>query len=141
MTATLIWKHEPAPVWDADKVRVLECAPPGVFASLRALPAGAPLAGSWGCVVRDGAPIAYGWMDITWGDAEVLLAVDDSARHQGVGTFVLDRLEEEARAAGLRYLYNVVPPEHTHPEGLTSWLLRRSFVRAGEGGLLRRQVR
>jgi GNAT superfamily N-acetyltransferase len=141
MTTTMTWQHEQGPVWDADKARVLGGSPPALFPALRTLPVGAPLAGSWGHVLRDGRVVAYGWMDITWGDAEVLLAVDDSARTQGVGSFVLDRLEEEAKAAGLRYLYNVVPPGHPHPDALTSWLLRRGFVRAGEGGLLRRQVR
>jgi N-acetylglutamate synthase-like GNAT family acetyltransferase len=78
-------------------------------------------------------------MDTTWGDAEILLAVGGVARGKGVGSFILDRLEEEAALRGLNYLYNVVQPNHPDPEGITAWLTKRGFAES-EGGLLRRKV-
>ena len=64
----------------------------------------------------------------------------DAQRH-GVGTFILDRLDEEARRRGLRYLSNVVPEGHPDPHGLAGWLERRGFRTSGEGWMWKRQVR
>lgn len=137
---TLSWEHESVAVWDADKARIIGGAPKGLFPALRNLAPGAMLGGTWGHVRRDGVIVGYGWMDVNWGDAEVLLAIDPAAHRNGIGTFVLDRLDDAAAAAGLRYLTNVVPAEHPDPEGLTSWLVRRGFVVSGER-VLRRPVR
>lgn len=137
----LYWQQEANPIWDADKARIIGATPATLFPSLRSLERGAALANQWGHVLMDGAIVAYGWMDVTWGEAEVLLAVDTAACRQGIGTFILDRLDEAASSAGVRYLTNVVPPSHPDPEGLTSWLVRRGFSVVGEGGILRRPVR
>lgn len=136
----LKWIKENPPTWDADKQRVVGAAAPGVFHGLSQVDPGALLPGEWWRAERDGRPVAYGWMDVTWGDAEVLVAVDPAEQRSGVGTYVFDRLEEEAGHQGLRYLYNVVPPKHPDPPGLTKYLQRRGFVSTG-GGVLRRQVR
>jgi N-acetylglutamate synthase-like GNAT family acetyltransferase len=84
--------------------------------------------------------VAYGWLDDVWGDAEILLAVDEPARGTGAGGFALRRLEEEAAARGLNYIYNVVPG--THPDGawIRHWLSAHGFHEASRGQL-RRQVR
>lgn len=138
---TLRWEHETTPLWDADKVRIIGGAPEGMFQALRGSPLGAPLGGTWGRVTSDGKVAGYGWMDVNWGDAEVLLAVAPDTKRTGIGTFVLDRLDEMAATAGLRYLVNVIPATHPDPESLASWLVRRGFSPAGEGGSLRRPVR
>ena len=59
---------------------------------------GAALPGDWWAArTPDGTVVGYGWLDATWGgDAEILLAVDPSAQQQGVGSFVIARLEDEA---------------------------------------------
>lgn len=137
---TLTWERENPAVWDAAKARIVGGAPSGLFVTLRSSVDGVLLPGEWWRVDRDGEPVGYGWMDVTWGDAEILLAVDPQAQRHGVGTFVLDRLDEEAARQGVRYLYNVVPAGHPDPARLTSWLEGRGFVASGEGGLLRRQV-
>jgi GNAT superfamily N-acetyltransferase len=79
-------------------------------------------------------------MDYSWGDAEILLAVDSASQSQGVGTFVLDRLDEEAVARGLNYLYNVIPAQHPDKGALKRWLLQRGFVGAKQGDLFKRTV-
>ena len=56
------------------------------------------------------------------------------------GTFILDRLEDEAAKQGINYLYNVVPAKHPDPERLTRWLQRRGFVASRNDGLLKRAV-
>jgi GNAT superfamily N-acetyltransferase len=137
---SLSWVHEGAPVWDADKQRILGEAPDGVFPALRALAMGADLPGDWWRVEDDGRPVAYGWMDTVWGDAEVLLAVARAARGRGVGAFVVEHLVQEADQRGQRYLHNVIPKAHPDPEGLRAWLGKQGFATAGEGGLLRRPV-
>ena len=56
---------------------------------------------------------------------------------RGVGTFIVDRLEEEAVQRGLNYLFNVVRPTHPDREGITRWLEGRRF-KSSDDGLLRR---
>jgi GNAT superfamily N-acetyltransferase len=136
----LRWIHETPPMWDAAKARVIGAAPAGVF-NLGPVAEGAVLPGDWWRVEDGGETVAYGQMDNSWGDAEVLLAVDPARQKGGAGTFILDRLEEEAAARGINYLYNVVPDAHPDRDGLTRWLQRRGFAASKEGRLLRRSVR
>jgi GNAT superfamily N-acetyltransferase len=136
---SLTWHREAPAHWNADKQRIVGGAPPGVFA-IGPFAGGAIVPGDWWRVEDDGRVVGYGWMDHSWGDAEVLLAVDPAAQDAGVGTFVLDRLEDEAAAQGINYLYNVVPERHPDPDGLERWLQRRGFVASHEGGLLKRTV-
>jgi N-acetylglutamate synthase-like GNAT family acetyltransferase len=135
----LSWRREPLSVWDADKQRIIG-AQPAVFA-VSASTAGAVLPGDWWRVEDDGRVIGYGWMDYSWGDAEVLLAVDGGARSRGVGTFIIDRLDHEAAARGLNYLYNVIPAGHEDKEWLRRWLRQRGFTGATDGDLFKRTVK
>ena len=80
-------------------------------------------------------------MDCTWGDAEILLAVEPGNQKGGVGTFILDHLEEEAGARGLNYLYNEVRESHPDGAGLTKWLESRKFAKSHDDRLLRRRVK
>lgn len=136
---SLTWRHESPARWDADLRRIVGGAPPGVF-SLTSPGDGEMVPGDWWRVESEGRVVGYGWMDQSWGDAEVLLAVDPGTQASGIGTFILDRLEDEAAARGINYLYNVIPDAHPDKAGLRLWLLRRSFVPSREGGLLKRAV-
>lgn len=136
----LAWIHEAPPRWDADKARVIGAAPEGVF-KLGPREPGSVLPGDWWRVEDGGRAVGYGHMDHSWGDAEILLAVDPSLQKSGVGTFILDRLEGEAAGRGINYLYNVVPDAHPDKAGLTRWLQRRGFTASKGDGLLRRPVR
>jgi GNAT superfamily N-acetyltransferase len=98
------------------------------------------LPGDWWRVDDDGVVVGYGWIDYSWGDAEVLLAVDPARQSNGVGTFILDRLDEEAAARGLNYLYNVIPAAHPDKPALKRWLLQRGFTGSLEGTLFKRAV-
>lgn len=135
----LTWHRESRAVWDDNKQRVVGGAPSGVFAVTDSAP-GTLLPGDWWRVEGDGRVVGYGWMDYSWGDAEILLAVDPTYQGGGVGTFILDRLDEEAAARGLNYLYNVIPAKHPDKEGLKRWLLRRGFAGSLEGELFKRTV-
>ena len=81
----------------------------------------APAMFTFGCPPRvtrwltsGGAPrtapgvLGYARLD-AWGDAEILMIVHSRHRGAGVGGFLLERLEREALAGGLDYVYNVVP--------------------------------
>jgi GNAT superfamily N-acetyltransferase len=131
------WIHESTPCWDADKASVIGCAPPGVFA-FSACREGDLLPGEWWRVEADGRVAGYGWLDCNWGDGEILLVVAPEFQRKGVGTFVMERLQDEARARGVNYLYNVVPPSHPDPDALAAWLRRRGFEPRGDGRLMRR---
>jgi GNAT superfamily N-acetyltransferase len=132
----LSWIHENPPRWDAGKAAILGGAAPGTF-DLSRYEGADVLPGEWWRVEDDGRTVAYGWMDYTWGEGEMLLAVDPARQGGGIGTYVLDRLEAEARERKLRYLYNVVRDSHPDPEGLTRWLEARGF-RSDRGRLVRR---
>jgi N-acetylglutamate synthase-like GNAT family acetyltransferase len=135
---TLRWVHEEDPRWDADRARVFATVPDGVFAS--GSPAdGERLSSDWWRAERDGRVVGYGWLDDVWGDAEILLAVEEGARGTGVGGFVLARLEEEAAARGLNYVVNVVRDTHPQRAAVQAWFLARGF-RGTEDGRLRKHV-
>lgn len=132
------WVHEPDPWWDPDRERVFATVPEGVFPSSTRMP-GERLESDWWRVERDGRVVGYGWLDDVWGDAEILLAVEQDARGSGVGGFVLQQLEREAAARGLNYVVNVVRETHPQREQVTAWFLARGF-RGTDDGRLRKRV-
>jgi N-acetylglutamate synthase-like GNAT family acetyltransferase len=124
--------------WDAEKASIIGEAPPGIFdRRFRQCRAGDLLPGEWWRAEENGRVVGYGWLDVSWGDAEILLATAPSARGRGIGTFILDHLEGEARARGLNYLYNLVRPTHPDGKNVTAWLVKRGFRAADDGNLLR----
>ncbi|MCB9569515.1 MAG: GNAT family N-acetyltransferase [Myxococcales bacterium] len=139
---SLKWIRESPPEWDAEKARIIGAAPPGTFGAdkLSRFGVGELIPGDWWRVEREGKTVGYGWMDTTWGDAEILLAVDPEQRRQGVGTFILRHLEDEARGQGFNYLYNVVSRQHPDADGITEWLGKRDFVSFADGSLRRSVV-
>ena len=133
---SLQWIHEERPTWDADKRRIVGGAPAGVFdRRLVSLPEGADLPGDWFRVEEDGRTVGYGWMDVEFGEAEVLLAVDPEHLGRGVGAFIVERLKEEARKRGLNYVTNIVRPTHPDRERVTRFLERQGFVAMEDGSL------
>ena len=129
------WIQESPPHWDAEKQRII----PDVLSITKK--DGEIVEGAWWRVEEEGQVVGYGWMESTFGDAEILLAVDESSRGHGVGTFILDQLEKEAHKQGLNYLYNVVPKKHPDKDKVSQWLQKRKFVPSGEDGeTLKRSV-
>lgn len=137
---SLEWIPENPPHWDAGKQAIVGGAPAGSF-DIGACSEGDVIPGEWWRVEEGGTVLGYGWMDTTWGDAEILLAVEAAHQGRGVGTFILDRLEREAASRGLNYLFNVVGPRHPDAGGITRWLEARGFAGSHEDRLLRRPVR
>jgi N-acetylglutamate synthase-like GNAT family acetyltransferase len=137
-TAALQWVQEADPRWDADRERVFGTVPEGVFLSSAREP-GERLSSDWWRAERDGQVLGYGWLDDVWGDAEILLAVDEGERGAGVGAFVLEHLEQEAAGRGLNYVLNVVRETHPEREAVSAWLAAHGFTPA-EDGRLRKQV-
>ena len=132
----LTWVPEPHPVWDADKQRVIGGAPEGTF--VLPFDEGDELPGEWWSARDDGTVVGYGRLDIGWGgDAEILLAVDPGRQQQGVGSFVLDHLEQEAAGRGLNYVYNTIR-DHEGRELVHDWLVVRGFRGAVDGDLRKR---
>jgi len=136
---SLSWHHESPALWDAEKQRIIGGAPAGVF-QFASMSPGAVVPGDWWRVEEEGRVVGYGWMDQSWGDAEILLAVDPARHAGGIGTFILDRLEDEASSRGINYLYNVLPEAHPDKAQLKRWLVRRGFAPSQEGDLLKRHV-
>jgi ribosomal protein S18 acetylase RimI-like enzyme len=132
----LTWTRERAATWDADKQRIVGEAPAGIFdARYRELAAGAPVPGEWWRVEQDGKTVGFGWLEVVWGDAEILLAVAPGAQGKGVGEWTLQQLEREARSRGLRYLYNTVRSTHPRATETTAWLIKRGFKPSSDGAL------
>ena len=135
----LTWTRESPALWTEAMQAVLGAVPEG------ALPAydirlGEPSPGEWWRVERDGAVVGYGWMDVVWGDAEILLAVAPEAQGSGVGTYILDQLEQEARKRGLRHIHNVVPRSHPERQKIKGWLAKRGYAGGHDPEQLRRVV-
>jgi ribosomal protein S18 acetylase RimI-like enzyme len=137
-TTALTWVYESDPRWDADRQRVFATVPEGVFRTVTRQP-GERLSSDWWRVERGSRVVGYGWLDDVWGDAEILLAVEEEARGSGVGAFALGRLEEAAAARGLNYVVNVVRDTHPERVAVTDWFERHGFS-ATEDGRLRKQV-
>ena len=136
----LSWNHENPATWDAGKARIVGGAPAGVFSLAQRLE-GEIVPGEWWRAEQDGEVVGYGWLEHTWGDAEVLLAVAPDRRAAGVGSFILEHLADEAAHLGINYICNVVPEKHPDPEGMARWLEKRGFVRSHEDRSLRRRVK
>jgi N-acetylglutamate synthase-like GNAT family acetyltransferase len=137
----LQWIHESVAHWDADKARIVGGAPAGSLPiSVSDHAEGDVLPDDWWRVEHEGRCVGYGRMDVTWGDAEILLVVEPEAQHRGVGSFILEKLEQEARNRGLNYLYNQVQPEHPAEAEITSWLRNRAFTQTEDGKLARAVV-
>lgn len=133
------WIAESPARWDAPKAEIVGGAAPGIFGEPGHAD-GDLVPSEWWHVEADGEIVGFGWMDVTWAEAEILLAVAPAARGKGVGSFILDRLEDEARARGLQYLYNVVRPTHPDRDGVTRWLTARKFEAAHDDDRLVRRV-
>ena len=126
----LTWTREEHPVWDDDKVRVIGGAPDGAFVLPFAL--GDDLPGDWWRVTdKKGTVVGYGRLDTTWGgDAEILMASDPAAQGVGVGSFLLERLEDEAESRGINYVHNTIRAEHPQRDLVHDWLVVRGFRRS-----------
>lgn len=135
----LTWVREDTPVWDAAKQKIVGGAQQGTI-DVPSLAPGELAPGEWFRVEDAGSILGYGWMDCTWGDAEVTLAVDPAHRGEGVGAFIVRHLESEAAARGVNYLYNAVGPNHPFKTEVTRWLERLGFQRTGDN-LLKKRVR
>lgn len=131
---SLQWIRETPAFWDANKHVILSGAPPGAF-DLARFQAGDLAPGDWWRVEIDGRIVGYGWMDVVWGDGEVLLAVDPAFQGQGIGAAILENLASEARSAGLRRIYNVVAAAHPRKAEVTAWLEKNGFVADADGTL------
>ena len=136
---SLRFVHETPPTWDAEKETIVGGVPPGSL-SIGSHRPGDLLPGEWWRVEDGTEVVGYGWMDTNWGDAEILLAVHPQREGQGIGSFILDRLEDEARARGLNHLHNVVPASHPRREAVSRWLQKRRFQPSEDGQDLRRVV-
>jgi N-acetylglutamate synthase-like GNAT family acetyltransferase len=134
------WIKEGTTRWDDEKERVVGDAPSGIFdRRYSELSKDDIVPGEWWRVEDDGKIVGYGWLDIVWGDAEILLATAPEARGRGVGSFILREIENVARQHGVNYLYNVVRPTHPDAARVTAWLEKRGFT-ASEDGTLRCSV-
>lgn len=133
------WIAEPRPAHlDPVKQAFFEAVPTGTV-DLR--PAGTLLPGDWWRLEEEGAVVGYGWMDVNWGDAQVLLAVHPAHQRRGHGGRILDHLATEAKAQGLRYLFNTIPAGHPDPAAARAFLEAHGFAASGlDGQLLRRAV-
>ena len=133
----LHWVREDTPRWDADKQRLFGPDELAAVGHERSAP-GAPIADEWWRVIDDdGTVVGYGRLDSEWGDAEITFLVAPARRGAGIGAFILDRLEEEAAARGLNYIYNVISATHPDPDWIAHWLTSHGFV-PGTGDLRRR---
>ena len=136
-TSRLTWVEDHDPRWDADRERVFATVPEGVFRA-EARTSGERLSSDWWRVEDGGRVIGYGWLDDVWGDAEILLAVDEGARGTGAGAFALARLEGEAAARGLNYVVNVVRDTHPDQVAVAEWFLAHGFARTEDGAMWKR---
>jgi ribosomal protein S18 acetylase RimI-like enzyme len=131
------WIREEPARWDEAKAATFGDLPPRLF-GLGEPATGDALGGEWWRVEDDGRVVGYGRVDDVWGDAEILVAVAPQARGSGVGGDILDRLDAEAAARHLNYVYNRVRPQHPDAERVVRWLDAHGSVPTAEGDYRRR---
>lgn len=141
MVGDLDWVAEPQPAhWDEHKARVIGKEATGVFSKQYVgFKAGDVIPGTWFRVESEGEVVGYGWMDLNWGEAEILLATSPEARGRGVGSYTLEKLRDEAERCGMKYVTNVVRETHPEKVRVVQWLEKRGFG-AGEDGRLFRAL-
>jgi N-acetylglutamate synthase-like GNAT family acetyltransferase len=128
------WTRESNPHWDEAKAAIVGDAPEGIFDTrYRDLKSGESAPGEWWKVEADGDVVGFGWMDVVWGDAEILVATAANARGKGVGAFIMENLSREAKAKGLAYVYNVVRPNHPDKDKMGPWLSKLGFSEQADG--------
>ena len=137
-TPELSWLHEPHPLWDNDKERIIGSVPQGLL-DVDGRP-GEAVTGEWWRAEDPDGVVGYGWMDSAWGDAEILLVVEPHRQSHGVGSFILDHLESEAASRGVNYVYNRVRGDHAHRARVREWLLGRGYIVDSTGDVLRKRV-
>lgn len=138
----LEWQKESHPVWDEPKQRIIGDAPAGTFDRRYAeLESGSAISGEWWGVVADNRVIGYGWLDVVWGDAEILFAVDPVVHGHGIGRFIVEQLDGECRSRNLNYMYNVVSPSHPRSGWMTAWLIDLGFQESSDRTLTRAVTR
>lgn len=135
---TLRWVKDDDPRWDPDRDRVFAGLGTDVFPGLTRQ-IGDRLPSDWWRVENGDRVVGYGWLDDVWGDAEILLAVEEQSRGTGAGAFTLSHLEDEAAARGLNYVVNVVRDTHPRRDVVTGWFLAHGFT-GTDDGRLRKQV-
>lgn len=136
---TLGWSREDSPVWDADKQRIIGGTPAGVFDL--ACSEGEALPGDWFAATDGDRVVGYGWLDVTWGgDAEVTFAVDPEQQGKGVGSWVVEQIEQEASSRGVNYVYNTVRDTHPRRDEVHDWLLVRGYQGNERDASLRKRV-
>ena len=122
------WVREVPARWDKTKADVLGDLPPELFGLGRPTE-GDALADEWWRVEDAGEVLGYGRLDDTWGDAEILMLVAPERRANGIGSFILSRLEAEA-AARARQLHLQRDPAAPPRPGVGDRLPHRARVRA-----------
>ena len=138
----LQWTQESPARWDANKARIVGGAPAGIFDRRYAeTKEGDVIPGDWWRVESAGEVVGYGWMDVVWGDAEILLAAAPEHQGKGVGRYILEHLEAEAQKRGLNYVYNTIRPTHPDAERLSKWLSAHGFEGSEDGSLFRSAAR
>lgn len=133
------WVKEQPSHWDADKERIIGAEPDGTFPLKNPNP-GELMPGEWWRVEQDGKTVGYGRLDVSWGDGQVLVAVGRNHRGEGLGAYILDRLQEEAAERGLHRIYNRIRKKHPEREWIGDWLRAQGFER-DDDDTLRRAVR
>lgn len=136
----LRWIREGITHWDQHKRAIVGNAPPGVFDDRYRNISDHDLVPCewWRVEDENDKVLGYGWLDVVWGDAEILLAVDPACERRGVGAFILSNLEHEARDRGLGYLTNIVRPTHPRADEVVHFLKVRGFVPQADGRLVKR---
>ena len=135
----LEWIYEKPARWDSAKQSIVGGSPEGIFRK-PGWEDGQLIPGDWWRVERAGETIGYGWMEIDWVEAEVLLAVAPDVQKHGVGSFIVEALASEAAERGVNYMANVVRETHPDREGITRWLGARGFKQSMDDDRLVRRV-
>jgi N-acetylglutamate synthase-like GNAT family acetyltransferase len=133
------WVPETPARWDRGKAEVFGDLDPALFGIDASIDA--PLGDEWWRAEDGTGVVGYGRLDGSWGDAEILIVVRPECHGRGIGAFVLDRLEQEAAARHLNYVYNVVPARHPERARVAAWLRRRGFTENADGELRKRVSR
>jgi GNAT superfamily N-acetyltransferase len=116
-------------VWDTEKEIIFAEVSDGTFDNLNNLELGSQLNQEWWKLIDDNERVlGFGWINYENGDFEISLVVDTNHQGEGLGSFIIEKLEAIALEKGFNEVVAIVKKTNPNSEEMIDWLYKKSYV-------------